>query len=438
MPSFGRSLPGPYLSSRTGQHSSPTIRPVITVAEARQFVLSNCRPLPPEKVPVSEALGLVLAEPVRSEGAVPPFANSSMDGYALRSADLAQTPARLRVVGEVVAGVDAGQLNVGQGEAVRIMTGAMVPPGADAVCMVENTRAQDDQVVIEEPVTAGTNIRLAGDDIAPGAEVFPAGTRVGPAHVGVLASIGTGHVTAYRRPRVAVVSTGDELVNDPGPLPPGKIRDSNRASLLARLRADGFAGADLGLVPDEPAVLADTIRQAAQDYDAVLTSGGVSVGDRDFVKVVLEQLGGQQARWVQVAIRPGKPFAFSTLPPDGAPVFGLPGNPVSALVSYETFARPALRLMAGHTHLDRPRLTAVAADGLPRRPDGRLHLARVLACTGPGGTLVVRTAGGQGSHQLHALAEANALAFLPDGDGVAAGGQVEIMLLDPDEVPPSD
>ena len=182
-------------------------------------------------------------------------------------------------------------------------------------------------------------------------------------------------------------------------------------------------------------LLAHALGQGAQTCDAVLTSGGVSVGDRDFVKVVLEQLGGRQARWWQVAVRPGKPFAFATIPPGSVPVFGLPGNPVSALVSYEMFARPALRLMAGHHRLERPRLPAVAAADLRRQPDGRLHIVRVTVKTGPGG-LEARPSGGQGSHQLRALAAANALAFLPDGEGVAAGEQVEVWVLDLDLLSP--
>ena len=235
---------------------------------------------------------------------------------------------------------------------------------------------------------------------------------------------------------MGVVSTGDELMSGPGLLPPGKIRDSNRPSLLARLSADGFVGIDLGLAPDEPDALARTLQGAVQSCDAVLTSGGVSVGDRDFVKLVLEELGGQHARWLQVAVRPGKPFAFSTLPPYGAPVFGLPGNPVSALVSYELFARPSLRMMAGHRHLDRPRLRATAEVAMPREPDGRLHLARVRALIRPDGALVVRPSGGQASNQLRALADANALAFLADGYGLGAGESVEVMVLDPDGLGP--
>jgi len=373
-----------------------------------------------------------LAAPVRSDGPVPPFDNSSMDGYALRASDVTSAPERLRVVGTLMAGDDPGPLTVGEGEAVRIMTGAAIPLGADAVCMVERTHAEDAWVVVEEAVRAGTNVRMAGEDIASGAEVFAAGVRLQPAHIGVLASIGVEEVVAYPRPRVGVISTGDELVNRPGPLPPGKIRDSNRPSLLARLREDGFTPLDLGLTSDEPAALTEILDKAMASCDAVLTSGGVSVGDRDFVKMVLEELGGQHARWLQVAVRPGKPFAFSVLPPRGAPVFGLPGNPVSANVSYELFARPALRLMAGHTDLDRPRLRATAQVDLRRQPDGRLHLVRVRASTSADGLLLVRPSGGQGSHQLRAFADANALAFVPDGEGAAAGDPVEIMVLDPD------
>jgi len=405
---------------------------LVSIGDARGFVLSSCRRLAPVQTLAVEAFGHVLAEPVRSNEPVPPFANSSMDGYAVRSGDVRDAPARLRVTGALMAGDDPGPLVVGEGEAARIMTGAVLPRGADAVCMVEHTRTEDGFVVIEEAVGPGTNVRAAGSDIAAGDEVFAPGAQLSAAHIGVLASLGMEQVLVYPRPRVGVVSTGDELTNGPGPIPIGKVRDSNRPALLAQLRADGFVPVDLGRAADEVDALAKTLQEAAQECDALLTSGGVSVGDRDFVRTVLEKLGGQRARWLQVAVRPGKPFAFSTLPPNGTPVFGLPGNPVSALVSYELFARPSLRLMAGHENLDRPRLAARAAVDLSRRPDGRLHLVRVHAEARPDGALHVRPSGGQGSHQLHALASANALAFLPDGEGVAAGDLVEVMVLDAD------
>ncbi len=406
---------------------------MISVPEARSFVLGSCRPLPPERLPVEKALGLVLAEAVQADEAVPPFDNSAMDGYALRATDTQEGTARLRVVGTLMAGNDPRGLFVGQGEAVRIMTGAPLPAGADAVCMVEHTQPDGDGFVgVQGRLSPGTNVRRAGDDIPAGSQVFPAGEQLGPAHIGVLASIGASQVSAHRRPRVGIASTGDELVASPGPLPPGKIRDSNRATLLAQVRSDGWEAIDLGWVGDDPDRLAEVLLRAAASCDALITSGGVSVGDRDIVRVVLGRLGGEGARTMQVAVKPAKPFAFSTLPPGGTPAFGLPGNPVSALVSYELFARPALRLMAGHRDLDRPRLRAIAEADLLRPRDGRLYLVRVVATLSADGELRVRPLDGQGSHQLRAMAGANALAVLPDGEGRRAGEPVEVIVLDHD------
>ena len=245
-----------------------------SMAEARHFVISSCRRLAPARVAVADALGLVLAEVVSSTEPVPPFANSSMDGFALRAGDVVETPARLKVIGALMAGDDPGSLMVGEGETVRIMTGAAMPDGADAVCMVEHTRPEDGLALIDEAVPAGTNVRLPGDDIAAGAEVFAAGVVVRPPHVGVLSSIGVREVTVYPRPVVGVISTGDELTSGPGPLLPGKIRDSNGPSLLAQLRADGFSGLDLGQAVDEPSVLVHLLQEALQQCDAVLTTGG--------------------------------------------------------------------------------------------------------------------------------------------------------------------
>jgi molybdenum cofactor synthesis domain-containing protein len=223
-----------------------------------------------------------------------------------------------------------------------------------------------------------------------------------------------------------VLSTGDELVEGSGPLRPGQIRDSNRPTLLALVRQSGFTAVDLGLVADEEAAITAAVERGVASCDALATTGGVSVGDFDYMKSVLERLGRLQS-W-QVAIRPAKPFAFGVV--GGKPVFGLPGNPVSSMVSFELFARPALRRMGGHRQLDRARVRAVAAEPLRRRPDGKLHLMRVVASSGEDGRWQVRPVGGQGSHQLWAAAGANALALVPDGDGVAAGDQVDAMLLD--------
>ena len=411
---------------------------MIPVSEARQFVLSACEVLTPRWVALSDASGHVLAEAILATEAVPPFANSSMDGYAVRAADTAHPPAHLRVVDTVMAGGNATR-SISAGESVRIMTGAPLPPGADAVCMVEHTRVESDGsiVVVEDSVAPGTFIRKAGSDIRAGDEVFSPGTLLGAAHVGVLSSIGVERLLVRPSPTVGVLSTGDELATSGGTLAPGKIRDANRPALLAQLRADGFGAVDLGVARDDEAALTTLLEQAGCRCDAIVSSGGVSVGDLDLMKAVLHKLSGPTMRWMQVAIKPAKPFAFGVLVKSGTPVFGLPGNPVSALVSYELFVRPALRSMAGCAVLDRPRLAAVAEIDLPRRPDGKLHFVRVTARTGADGELGVRMVGGQDSHMLHVMAQSNALALVPDGEGVQAGEAVEILLLDADGVPAS-
>jgi molybdopterin molybdotransferase len=411
---------------------------MIPVSEARQFVLSACGVLAPRRVAVRDASGHVLAEPIRAAESVPPFANSSMDGYAVRAADTGRPPTRLRVVGTMMAG-DNARTFVSAGQAVRIMTGAPLPPGADAVCMVERTRVESEGsiVVVEESMQPGTFIRKAGSDIRAGDEVFSPGTYLGSAHVGVLSSIGIQQVLAYPYPNVGVLSTGDELSTSAGALTPGKIRDANRPALLAQLQADGFGIVDLGVVGDNEADLTSLLEEAGSLCDAIVSSGGVSVGDRDLMKAVLKDLSGPIMRSMQVAIRPAKPFAFGVLEETGTPVFGLAGNPVSALVSYELFVRPALRSMAGCTVLDRPRLAGVADMDLPRSRDGKLHLVRVVVRTASDGVLRVRLAGGQESHMLRVMAQSNALALLPDGEGVRAGEWVEILLLDADAVPAS-
>jgi molybdenum cofactor synthesis domain-containing protein len=408
---------------------------MIAVTEARRFVLSACGALTPKRVALTDASGHVLAETVLATDAVPPFANSAMDGYAVRTADTVPPSARLRVVGSVMAGDDPKTF-VSAGESVRIMTGAPLPPGADAVCMFERTSVEEGGsiVIVEESVEPGANVRNAGEDSAPGDEVFGPGTYLGPAHMGVLSSLGVERLLVHPCPTVGVLSTGDELVTTTGALAPGKIRDANRPVLLAQLGADRFGVVDLGIAGDDEAGLAALLENAASVCDAVVASGGVSVGDRDVMKAVLEKLGGGSMRSMQVAIKPARPFAFGVLEATGAPVFGLPGNPVSALVSYELFVRPALRSMAGCSVLDRAHLAAVAEVDLPRRRDGKLHLLWVTARTGADGVLRVRLSGGQRPHMLRAMAQSNALALLPDGDGVCAGGHVEVLLLDADRL----
>lgn len=408
---------------------------VIPLAEARAVVLSACHALEPRRVPARDSEGLVLAEAVLATEAVPPFANSAMDGYALRAADTTDAPALLQVVGTVMAG-DALHLAVSAGQAVRIMTGAPVPVGVDAVCMVERTRSEADGslVIIEDTVAAGTNVRHAGEDITAGAEVFAPGTCLRPAHIGVLASLGVETIVAYPLPAVGVLSTGDELVIGSGALPTGKIRDANRPALLAQVRADGLEALDLGVTGDDEGELARRLEEGAGTCDALVASGGVSVGDRDVMKTVLEKLCGSVTRSMEIAIKPAKPFAFGVLEASGVPVFGLPGNPVSALVSYELLVRPALRLMSGQPVLERLRLTAVAEADFARHRDGKLHLVRVVVRRDPRGSLLARPCRGQGSHMLHAMAESNGLALLPDGEGLHTGDAVDVLVLDPEDL----
>jgi molybdenum cofactor synthesis domain-containing protein len=404
---------------------------VIPLPEAQAEVLSACPPKAPRLSAVDDALGLVLAQPVTAAEDVPPFANTAMDGYALRAADTAgataDTPARLRVVGDLPAG-HAPTRDVGAGEAIRIMTGAPLPPGADAIVMVERTaRDGADHVEIQAEARVGDHVRAAGGDLAAGAAVFAARTVLHAAHLGVLASIGVARVPAVRRARVGVLSTGDELVPPEtlGPLAPGRIRDSNRPMLLALAREAGAAPVDLGIAPDDEAGIVATLTDAAARCDLVLTSGGVSVGDYDYVKVALEQLGTFAS--YQVAIKPGKPLAFGVV--RGVPVFGLPGNPVSSLVSFECFARPALLQRMGHPHRFRPEVPARAEHRFARHPDGKLHLDRVvLRATGDGYTAA--RSGDQASNVLSATAIANGLALLPDGDGVDEGDLVQVLRLD--------
>ncbi len=406
---------------------------MISLEEARARLLADCPPAPAEQVALADALGLVLAEDVAAPEAVPPFASSAMDGFAVRAADVAaagdRAPARLRVTGTLAAGA-APEVPVGPGEAVRIMTGAPLPPGADAVAIVELSRpAPDDPGTVEilAPAGLGDHIRPAGEDLAVGQLVFGAGTRLGPGHLGVLASVGRVEVVAHRAPTVGVLSTGDELVDGGGPLGPGQIRDSNRLTLLSLLRRDGFGAVDLGIARDTEDDIRRRITEGCERCDALLTSGGVSMGDFDYVKAVLDALGTMN--WMQVAIRPAKPFAFGVIA--GTPVFGLPGNPVSSMVSYELLARPGLRRLAGHPEdrLVRPAVRAVATAELTRPGDQRVTYTRVVAEPGPDGRLRVRSAGGQGSNLLWPMALANALAVLPPGPGVPAGGEVDVLVL---------
>ena len=409
---------------------------MIPLADVQAAVLGAIEVLPSVDVPRADALGLVLAEPVTAPDAVPPFPNTAMDGYAVRAADTAEAsqaaPIRLRVVGELPAG-RAPTVAVGEGEAIRIMTGAPMPDGADAIVIVELTeRDGTDGVLVGQEVRPGQHVRRAGGDLEAGQVVFEAGTVLGPAHVGVLATVDAQRVRAFPRARVGVLSTGDELV-ETGPLLPGKIRDSNRPMLLAMLERAGAEPVDLGSAIDDEASVTAALAEAVAGCDAVITSGGVSVGDYDYVSAALEHIaaddttGASHVAWYQVAIKPAKPFCFGVL--CATPVFGLPGNPVSSFVSFELFARPALRRMMGHADWFRPQVVARAEPALPRKRDGKIYFDRVVVRWEDGG-YVATGVRSQESNALAASASANGLAVMPDGEGVPLGGAVTVMLLD--------
>jgi molybdenum cofactor synthesis domain-containing protein len=403
---------------------------MIPLPEAQRFVLAQCTPLRPRRLALDHALGCVVSEDILATEAVPPFANSSMDGYAVRAVDTAAAPVRLDVIGSVAAGhLFDGTLRPGQ--AVRIMTGAPFPAGADAVCMVEH--CEDDgagAVTITQPVAPGQFVRLPGRDVDVGDLVVGEGTALTPAHLGDLANQGIAEVMVHPHPRVGVLSTGDEVFGGNGALPPGRIRDANRHSLLALIRREGWEGIDLGVAPDDADALAEALAESAR-CDAVVSTGGVSVGDSDLVRVVLARLSDDTMRWMQVAIRPAKPLAFGRLAQSGTPVFALPGNPVSSVVSYELFVRPALRILGGHTDLHRPVVTAISDGELRRTPDGKVHFLRGWLRLDRRGGWHVLAETAQESNQLHALAAANALIVVPDGRGTAAGELVDVVLIDP-------
>jgi molybdenum cofactor synthesis domain-containing protein len=380
-------------------------------------------------VPIAEALGLVLFDDVIATEPIPPFDNTSVDGYAVRAADVVDTPVELVVVGEVRAG--QGELpEVGPGHAVKIMTGAPIPPGADAVVMVEDTAISGDRVTVRTSVPLGSSIRPLGDSVRVGDTVLHAGVRLRPAHLGVLAELGRLWVPVARRLRVGVISTGDELVTDGSPLGPGQIREANEPLLTALISEMGAIPVTFGIVADNLEELTAVIERAALECDALLTSGGVSMGEYDYVRVVLDELGAME--WMQIAIRPAKPFAFGVLAgSDGpVPVFGLPGNPVSSFVSFEMLARPALRSMMGIVEPTRPVVRAIA-DAPIRRPmgDDKQHLVRVTAHFAPDGRLHLLPIRSQGSHQLAASAGANAIAIIDDGTVVDTGDEIDVHLL---------
>ncbi len=400
---------------------------MLSVEEARRRVLETIRPLETVEVPLLEALGMTLAEDAVAEGDIPPFDNSAMDGYAVRSEDVAGaaegSPVELAVLGDLPAGYTAG-VSVGPGQALRIMTGAPLPVGADAVVPVEATRPGEGKVLVLEGVARGENVRRAGEDVRAGEKVIAAGTAIGPAELGMLASLGYARVRCHRRAVVGVISTGDELVEAGEDLSPGKIRDSNSYTVYGMVREAGGEPLRLGIVRDDAALLERTILENLERVDLFVTSGGVSVGDYDLVKDVLGKLG--EMNFWKVAMRPGKPQAFGHI--RGKPLFGLPGNPVSVMVSFEQFVRPALLKMMGRSSIFRPQVTAVLDAPVGRRK-GRTEFIRVIV-EWRDGRYHARPTGPQGSGILKSMVLGNALAVLPEEVGrLEAGDEVTVQLL---------
>ena len=383
-----------------------------------------------EPVPLDGALGRVTAEEVVSGLAVPPFDNSAMDGFALRRADTAAGSAELRVVAEARAGHPAAR-GPGAGEAVRISTGAPLPAGADAVVAVEDVDERGGAIHLRRAVEAGAHVRRAGEDVAAGAAVLAAGAEIGAAELGVLATVGRATVDCARRPRVALLVTGDELVAPGRPLRPGEIHDAGSHTLRALATAAGAEIAGVERVRDDPAATRAAVERALATAEVVVACGGVSVGPHDHVKAAFAALGVEQRFW-RVALRPGKPTWFGVGParPGEQPplVFGLPGNPVSAMVTFHVFVRPALRAALGLPPRA-PRLDAVLEERY-RKALGRVEYARCRAEPSAYGWHVRLTTPGQQSHRLTSMLGANALAVLPaDRDELVAGERVELELL---------
>jgi molybdopterin molybdotransferase len=419
---------GPSSKTVTGTIGKSAKPPLLTVAQARDRILSRIAVLDADDVSLIEARGRVLAEEVRSDRDVPPFTNSAMDGYAVRATDTrsasSREPVRLAVLGEIRAGA-APSTSVRPSAALRIMTGGAMPEGADAVVRIEDTAERDGQVEVRVAVEPGTSVRRAGSDIRRGDVVAERGRVVTPGVIGVLASAGRTSVRVVRRPRVMVLTTGDELRDAGEALGPGQITNTNRYTLRAALEEAGAEVIDAGVARDERHDLINRF-EAAADTDLAVTTGGVSMGAYDLVRALLEEQ--QTVDFWQVALRPGKPLVFGTI--RGVPLIGLPGNPVSTLVGVELFVRPAILKMQGRTDLERPRLPAVTEAGLVNPP----HLEQYFRgiARRDGGRVVVRLTGDQGSHVLRSMADANCLVVVPQGTSeVAAGAAVEIIPLAP-------
>jgi len=383
-----------------------TLRPL---AEMQAEILDAMTVLPATAIAIEDCIGLVLAGDVIAAHDLPPFPNSAMDGYAVQAADVATVPVELTVLESVAAG-SVPTRAVGPGTAIKIMTGAPMPDGADAIVKVEDTEPLDGAVRILAGVAAGEAVRRAGGDVVAGTTVLEAGGRIGPAHLGVLASLGVARPRVHARPVVGIMSTGDEVVPaDTAGLGPGKIRDANRFLLRGLLDELGAVVVDLGIVSDDPADLRDALSRAAGEADVVVTSGGVSMGEYDVVKQVFAGVG--DVAFHRVAMQPAKPLGFGSV--DGKPFFGLPGNPVSVVVAFEQFLRPALLAMMGADRLFRPRVAGSLGETVHTDPAKAVFLR--VGAGYEDDRWIARLSGGQSSNVLSALAAANAFAVVPVG-----------------------
>lgn len=412
-------------------HEHGAAEGLVPVEEARERILAEVAPLQPLELPLQEAEGCVLAADLVAEADIPDFASSAMDGFAVRSSDVAQagegTPVELRIVGRALIG-RRPEATVGGGEAVRIATGAPIPAGADAVVPIEDCEVVGDRVRVLRAVPEGKHIRPAGEDVRAGEVLLRAGRRLGAPELGLLATAGFSHPPVHPRPRVVVLSTGDELVPPTQRPEFGQVRDSNAYLLYGALREVGAVPVMAGIVPDDVEQLKEAVFSHLLQADAFISSGGVSVGERDVVKAAFFKRG--DVRFYRVAMQPGMPQGFGHV--EGKPFFGLPGNPVSVFVSFEVFIRPALRKMMGRRQLFRPEVTARLEADITG-PRDKTQFARVRVRREPDGWVAAPT-GGRGSNLIATVSRANGLAIIPPGVETApAGSEVRVMIFRPTE-----
>ena len=401
---------------------------MLSVADAKAQILEAVRPLAPKRLPLSEAMECVLAADVASPIDLPSWDNSAVDGYAVRSADVASAdgnnPIHLHVTSEIPAG-KAPTASVEPRTCARIFTGAPIPDGADAVVMQEDTRPHHEgYIAVVESVEPGENIRRQGDDVAKGAIVLQRGTLLGPAQIGMAAAVGAAQVSVHPRPRVGVLVTGAEIVEPGKPLQGGQIYDSNSYALCGWIKRAGCEPSDLGIADDTKEDLHEKIDYGLSECDAVVTVGGVSVGEYDLVKDVLTELGCEQKFW-KVAMRPGKPFVFGVR--GEKCVFGLPGNPVSAAVTFLVLVRPALLKLRGLTSLDLPSVQAEVAEDFVNRGD-RHHFMRARL-ENQDGKWLLQPLANQGSHVISSISDADCLVEVPEGSTISRGTSVRTWLL---------